>query len=173
MTESRRWDILLEDGWTTILPDYTGVLELTESNESSVPNAPIEDGSFNAYNKILLPKRISVKIGCGGGPMDRVSFDTRLRELQGSLAMLAVCSETCAWSSLTIESYSKSSSEGEGVYLCIYDIEFVEVVRVRLSEAKTKDVVNSKVVDSGRKQSSEVNQQRKEKLEEVLERGER
>ena len=163
----RRWSILYEEGARSFLPDGVGVLEVTETSESTVPNAPIEDGSFSAYNKVLAPKRLSVKIASEGSTVVRGTFENNLKTAQESLDTFMVCSDIAAWSSMTIESVSRSISASEGIYLTIYDVEFVEVMKVRLVEGgpeSVKDPVNAKVKKGGNKQAKTVNESEQTKL---------
>lgn len=168
MKLKRKWEILFEDGPGSFLPDNVGVLEVSETAESVVPNAPIEDGSFSAYNKVLAPRRLSIKLGSQGMESERAVFDWNLKYAQEALTTFRICSDTSAWSSMTIESVSRTTSATDGIYLNIYDVEFVEIIKVRLVEggAETvKDQANAKVKNGGNKQATELTEKQRETLE--------
>lgn len=159
--DEREWDIFFEEDFQSLLPDNAGILEFSETSDSTVPNAPIEDGSFSAYNKIPVPKRLSIKIGCEGSVDERGLFEGSMRIAQDSLDTFWISSATNSWHNMTIESISKSTSTTDGYFLTIFDVEFVEVLFKRQEEKmsqkkQVKDSTLTRVKNAGKQQAKTV-----------------
>ena len=159
--EEREWDIFFEEDFQSLLPESAGILEFSEVSDSTVPTAPIEDGSFSAYNKIAVPRRLSVKIGCEGSADERGLFEGSLRIAQDSVDTFWICSATNSWHNMTIESISKSTSTTDGYFITIFDVEFVEILFKRQEEKMTqkkqvKDSTLTRIKNAGKQQAKTV-----------------
>ena len=161
MAISRKYTIRYSKNLKELLPEKAGVLELQKSADTSVPTAPIEDGSFSAYNKIPVPNRLSVKIAHEGSDDERLLFEAELNEARTSTSLFLISTPTVSFGDMTLESYSQTIATIDGYLIAIYDCEFVEVQFRRIVEGEmrtkeqVKDYTNTATVDKGKQNASE------------------
>ena len=166
--KERKYTIYYSQGLRDFLPESAGILELQKVADTSVPHAPIEDGSFSAYNKIPVPNRVSVKIAHEGEDIDRLLFEADLDEARTSTSLFLISTPTGFFSDMTLESYSQTIATLDGHYIAIYDCEFVEIQLRRLVEGEMrnkeelKDYTNAATVDKGKVNPKEIESLAKE-----------
>lgn len=66
------WGIFLFGVPVLVFADNFVTFEI--KGEWSVPDYPVEQGSFQSYNKVALPKEIRVQVSCGGSETKRQAF---------------------------------------------------------------------------------------------------
>ena len=160
--KDRKYRILHSKSLNELLPEMAGILELQKISDTSVPTAPIEDGSFSAYNKIPVPNRISVKIAHEGNDNERLLFEAQLEEARLNTSLFLISTPTGFFSDMTLESYSQTIATMDGYVIAVYDCEFVEIQLQRLVEgemrnkSELKDYTNAATIDKGKVNPKEV-----------------
>lgn len=85
-----RWAIVNNTGSTQLTPDSFVDFEYRE--EHKIPNYPIEQGSFQSYNKVALPFDARVTVTCAGklGGMTKQAFLAAIEKLLASLDLVTI-----------------------------------------------------------------------------------
>ena len=84
-----KWGIVSSSGASVIIPDSFVDFEYRE--ERKIPNYPIEQGSFQSYNKVSVPFDCRVTVSCSGnGKMSKQNFLAAIQKLLNSLDLVSV-----------------------------------------------------------------------------------
>lgn len=83
-----KWGVFNQDGSLAIQPD--SMVSLDFRREWKIPNYPIEQGSFESYNKVGLPSITRIRVTKGGSASDRQAFLLQLSALAASLDLFSV-----------------------------------------------------------------------------------
>lgn len=71
--DAPRWGVYKNDGVTAVItPD--AVLSVDYDKEFQIPTYPMEDGTFQSYNKVARPREMCVRMAKGGSKVDRERF---------------------------------------------------------------------------------------------------
>jgi hypothetical protein len=74
--EKQRWGIYSNDGVNPAAV-ADSVLSVDYDKEFQIPTYPMEDGTFQSYNKVARPREMTVKLAKGGPKYDRERFLNR------------------------------------------------------------------------------------------------
>lgn len=133
----KNWGIIYKDGGSTALtPDSFIDFEFRE--EHRIPNYPIEQGSFQSYNKVALPFDVKVTVSCSGNKaMSKEQFLSTLDGLLTSLVILSVVTPEVVFSSCNLVHVDYRREARNGATLIIAQLWFKEVRVVRQSNTPT------------------------------------
>lgn len=122
-----QWGVFNEDGSAALLPD--SIVSLETKREWRIPNYTVEQGGFETYNKVRLPRDLRVRMTKGGTAADRNDFLNQVDATASSLSLFTVLMpEGKVSASLNVQAYSFTRTATNGVGLLTVDIDFVEVV---------------------------------------------
>src|ERR1700744_6577075 len=66
------WGVFDQNGNPVIQPD--SFYGMTNTNRWKVADFPLQDGDFNSYNKVIIPREITLKITQGGSLQQRTAL---------------------------------------------------------------------------------------------------
>ena len=85
----RRWTINDEDSGDPVL-EFDAFIALDYAQDAKVPQQPIEQGSFAAYNKVGTPYMVKVTLARHGSAGTLKTFCDALEELAASTRLVSV-----------------------------------------------------------------------------------
>jgi hypothetical protein len=122
-----QWGIFNQDGSLAIQPD--SMISLDFKKDYKIPNYPVEQGSFQSYNKVTLPRGIKVRMSKGGSNSDRANFIVQVNSAANSLNLYnVVVPEGTLTKNVSVLNYAFSRTSTNGVGLLSVDIEFIEIM---------------------------------------------
>ncbi|PVX61232.1 phage baseplate protein [Paraburkholderia unamae] len=123
-----QWGIFNQDGTIAIQPD--SMVSLDFRRDWKIPNYPVEQGSFESYNKVALPSITRIRITKGGTVTDRQSFLLQISAIAASLDLYnIVMPEGALIQNVNIVSDGINRTSTNGVGLLSIDL-MLEEVRV-------------------------------------------
>ncbi|KAA1013034.1 hypothetical protein FVF58_09595 [Paraburkholderia panacisoli] len=121
-----KWGVFNQDGSLALQPDSIVALEF--SREWRIPDYPVEQGSFESYNKVVLPSETRIRMTKGGSDADRYHFLGQLSALARSLTLLNISMpEGKMIQSVNINHFNLSRTSTNGVGLVTVDVALKEV----------------------------------------------
>lgn len=136
-----QWGIFNQDGSIAIHPD--SMISLDFRREWKIPNYPIEQGSFESYNKVAMPSVTRVRLSKGGTPTERQAFLLQVSALASSLDLFdVVMPEGTLIQNVNIVSDGINRTATNGVGLISVDL-MLEEVRVTAKAAFTNTAAPS------------------------------
>jgi len=122
------WGIYEAGSSVLLAVQKDSVLEMTVSEESSVPDYRIQTGGFATYNKIAQPFEIPIRITKGGSSTERDTLITFLKTAVKQAKVYDILMPECVWANVTLTRYSiERSREKSGDDLIIADCWFREI----------------------------------------------
>ena len=154
-TQSGQWGIFDQSGNLVIEPDSFVDLEYTQTWR--LPNYPMEQGSFQSYNKVQTPFDVRVTVAKGGSNGDRIAFLSSIDTAANSLDLYNVNTPDWSYSNVSIEHYNYKRTATNGVTLLKVELALLEI-RVSASQTFTNTVTPSGAdqVNAGTVQSNPV-----------------
>jgi hypothetical protein len=114
-----QWSILNQKtGQKALEPDSFVAIEYR--NERKIPTYPLEQGSFQSYNKVALPYDLKVTVSCGGNQtMSTTQFLDAIATMLNSLDVITVVTpnRTYLKTSLIHVDYRRESTRGATLIL--------------------------------------------------------
>jgi hypothetical protein len=126
-----KWGIVDKNGAAVISPDSFVDFEYRE--ERKIPNYPIEQGSFNSYNKVAVPFDIRVTVSCSGntlgvpGRMSKQAFLTAIQALLNSLDLVSVVTPNNTYNNCNLVHVDYRREARQGATLILAQLWFQEV----------------------------------------------
>jgi len=121
-----KWGIVDKNGSTVIVPDSFVDFEYRE--ERKIPNYPIEQGSFQSYNKVSLPFDCRVTVSCSGnGKMSKQAFLTAVQALLNSLDLVSVVTPNITYDNCNLVHVDYRREARQGATLLLAQLWFQEV----------------------------------------------
>lgn len=126
-----RWGVYKNDGSATVLVGDS-VLTVTYERETRVPTYPVENGGFQSYNKVALPREMSVRLAKGGTKAEREGFLNLAATLVGTTDLYSVVQPDYVAKNMT---FTRMRYDREaGPQLLVVEL-FAEEVRMLASTA--------------------------------------
>ncbi|NPT59110.1 phage baseplate protein [Paraburkholderia elongata] len=121
-----KWGIFNQDGSIAVKPD--SMVSLDFKREWKIPNYPVEQGSFQSYNKVALPGNTRIRLSKGGTDADRSNFLTQVATVAQSLTLFNVAMpEGTLIRNVNFVDYSIHRTSTDGVGLILIDLELEEI----------------------------------------------
>lgn len=121
-----KWGIVDKNGSSVIVPDSFVDFEYRE--ERKIPNYPIEQGSFNSYNKVAVPFDCRVTVSCSGnGKMSKQAFLTAIQKLLNSLDLVSVVTPNITYDNCNLIHVDYRREARQGATLILAQLWFQEV----------------------------------------------
>ena len=132
------WGIFDQHGFPVLLVDNVTSIDYQQS--SAVATAPLENGTFAAYNKVVNPRRITVQLTKGsGGVVERGLLMAMLEALAGSTNKFTIITPEAIYPNYTIDGYAYARSANDGARLIKANVSFTEVRSVTLDYQNVDD----------------------------------
>lgn len=153
---------LLQEIWTILdeqsLPvlSFTSFISLDSDNTSKITNYTSEKGTFSSYNKIVAPDELAVTLAIQGNAAEIQDAIAVLDTLRKEPQKVSIVSPYKEYKWFSLESYSYSFNQSQGVNLLIAAMNFKQVNEVEAvytnSIKYTKNPSASSAVNGGKKQ---------------------
>ncbi|MFJ3048516.1 phage baseplate protein [Herbaspirillum chlorophenolicum] len=119
------WGIFDQDGNEVLFPD--SVLGIRYRDGSRIVDYPLEQGSFESYNKVATPFDVAMSVSIGGSVERREGFLRDLAFLKQSLDLFNVITPEFTFQNVNIEAYDYERRARNGVSLIVVEIYMREV----------------------------------------------
>ncbi|MDY5050856.1 MAG: hypothetical protein SPF17_05480 [Candidatus Mucispirillum faecigallinarum] len=153
---------MLQEIWTILdeqsLPvlSFTSFISLDSDNTSKITNYTSEKGTFSSYNKIVAPDELAVTLAIQGNAAEIQDAIAVLDTLRKEPQKVSIVSPYKEYKWFSLESYSYSFNQSQGVNLLIAAMNFKQVNEVEAvytnSIKYTKNPSASSAVNGGKKQ---------------------
>lgn len=143
------WSIVNESNSKAV--SFTSILEVSVSSESQVSTCPIEEGSFAAYNKIVAPIQITMKVAVNGTKSELDTAIDKVKDLATGTELVNVITPEQEYEGYNIYKYAYRRAAEEGTDLIVFDLSLIEIKEVESEYTNTTLSKRS----SGTKQASE------------------
>ena len=121
-----KWGIVSSSGASVIIPDSFVDFEYRE--ERKIPNYPIEQGSFQSYNKVSVPFDCRVTVSCSGnGKMSKQNFLAAIQKLLNSLDLVSVVTPNVTYENCNLVHVDYRREARQGATLILAQLWFQEV----------------------------------------------
>ena len=121
-----KWGIFDKSGKAVIVPD--SVVSFDFGGDFRVLDYPIEQGSFETYNKVRAPYEPKVTMRKGGSVADRTAFITTLETIRKSLDPYTVTTPEYSYVGVTITHVDYSRKAERGATVIDADIHLRQII---------------------------------------------
>jgi hypothetical protein len=146
-----QWSIV--DSYGTVITTFDSFVEIEAVNPTTVSNFPVQSGSFASYNKVNLPKPITVVLVKGGSAQEMAKFITIINMVTNSTYLYTVITPTATYNNMNIELSGYRQTAEEGSHLIRAELRMIEVREVLAkytqTELKNAKTPQSKPVENG------------------------
>jgi hypothetical protein len=127
LAKTNQWQIAdYQYGTPVIVPD--SVVEFEFRGEQKIPSYPIENGSFNTYNKVAVPFDARVTVTCGGnGSMSKTGFLAAIKVLLEGLNLVSIVTPDASYGPCNLVHVDYRRESRQGVSLIMAQLWFQEV----------------------------------------------
>jgi hypothetical protein len=126
-----QWGVFM-DADAVIVPD--SIIGVEKTKECRISDYPVEDGSFQSYNKVETPFDAHVTMTKGGSDADRADFLDTLEDIVGSLDLYDVVTPERTYESANLERYSYERTSRAGATMITATL-WLREVRVTATSA--------------------------------------
>lgn len=157
---------MLQEVWTILdeqsLPvvTFTSFLSLDSDNTSKITNYTSEKGTFSSYNKIVAPDELAVTLAIQGNAAEIQDAIAILDTLRKEPQKVSIVSPYKEYKWFSLESYSYSFNQSQGVNLLIAAMNFKQVNEVEAVYTNSikypKNPSAASAVNGGKKQGKEL-----------------
>lgn len=147
---AQEWTLLDEAGEKAF--DFDAFLNASIKSESKVAQAPVENGSFVAYNISKTPLEISCVLAKKGFPEELQPTVDALLEYVDNTALLSIITPEHEYENMKLTKISFDRSADSGVDLIVAECSFIEIKQVTTQYTSAR---LGKRVNRGRQQPQE------------------
>ncbi len=157
---------MLQEIWTILdeqsLPvlSFTSFISLDSDNTSKITNYTSEKGTFSSYNKIVAPDELAVTLAIQGNAAEIQDAIAILDTLRKEPQKVSIVSPYKEYKWFSLESYSYSFNQSQGVNLLIAAMNFKQVNEVEAIYTNSirypKNPSAASAVNGGKKQGKEL-----------------
>lgn len=157
---------MLQEIWTILdeqsLPvlSFTSFISLDSDNTSKITNYTSEKGTFSSYNKIVAPDELAVTLAIQGSAKEIQDAIAILDTLRKEPQKVSIVSPYKEYKWFSLESYSYSFNQSQGVNLLIAAMNFKQVNEVEAIYTNSirypKNPSAASAVNGGKKQGKEL-----------------
>lgn len=122
-----RWAII-KDGRAVIA--FTSMLAVEITSDSTLPEEPIEKGSFATYNRTLYSDRLTVKLGIEGDEAELQRAQDVLKELKSGTDVFSLATPDYEHKNMTLEGYDYTRDTTAAGGLLVVDLRLKEIREV-------------------------------------------
>lgn len=135
-----RWTIV-KDGRAVI--SFTSMLAVEISSDSTLPEEPIEKGSFATYNRTLYSDRLKVRLGIEGDEAELQRAQDVLKELKTGADVFSLATPDYEHQNLTLEGYDYTRDTTAAGGLLVVDLRLKEIREVETATTVVAVAVGS------------------------------
>jgi hypothetical protein len=106
---------------------FQSMLEMSASESSSLPEEPIEQGSFASYNRTIEPITMTCRLALQGKPAEIQDVITRLQELKKGTEKLTFILPMASYENMMLESFDYRRDDHSGHNVLIVDVRLKEI----------------------------------------------
>jgi hypothetical protein len=110
--------------------EFQSMLEMSCTEDSSLPSEPIEQSSFATYNRVIEPLDIKCRLGVQGYPSVLQSMIDRLSELRKGTEKLTFITPSASYESLMLQGFDYRVDNHTGFNVLLVDLTFKEIREV-------------------------------------------
>ncbi|MDE7034615.1 MAG: hypothetical protein K2O68_06465 [Mucispirillum sp.] len=157
---------MLQEVWTILdeqsLPvlSFTSFISLDSDNTSKITNYTSEKSTFSSYNKIVAPDELAVTLAIQGNAAEIQDAIAILDTLRKEPQKVSIVSPYKEYKWFSLESYSYSFNQSQGVNLLIAAMNFKQVNEVEAVYTNSirypKNLSAASAVNGGKKQGKEL-----------------
>lgn len=135
---------LIADGsGNPVLPLYSYISHSIDAGGSAV-SAPIEEGSFNSYNKTSEPKKITIEVSFSGTRAELHEALDKVDELKESTKTFSIITPYYEYENFTLESYSSDMRTETGWGVMFVTLQCVEIKETQaMYSSVSQDAIQS------------------------------
>lgn len=122
-----QWGIFGQDGTPVLIADSVAGMEY--ARDYRISDYPQEQGSFQSYNKVIIPFQAKVSFLVGGSAVERSAFLASAEAAVASLNLVTVATPEFSYPSANLTHYSYRREAQHGVTLLAVDV-WCEEVRI-------------------------------------------
>lgn len=149
------WGVFDQNGIPLLLAD--NVKSVKFQNRSKVSTAPLEKGSFAAYNKVIEPYTVNVVMTKGsGGVKERGAFLALVDAFANSTDLFMVITPEAIYPNCNIVGYDYVREAGDGARLLKVNLHLQEIREVEVEYTKTKAESAEAVQEQGNVQPEKI-----------------
>ncbi|MDD0824670.1 hypothetical protein PTQ27_09385 [Mannheimia sp. AT1] len=142
------WGVFGQNGIPLLLAD--NVKSVKFQNRSKISTAPLEKGSFAAYNKVIEPYTVNVVMTKGsGGVKERGAFLALVDAFANSTELYMVITPEAIYPNCNIVGYDYVREAGDGARLLKVNLHLQEIREVEVEYTKTKAESSEAVQEQG------------------------
>lgn len=130
------WSIVDFDG--NVITTFDSFNEIEAVNPTTVSNFPLQRGSFASYNKVNLPKPITVVLTKAGTDQEMANFITAIDQATNSTDLYTVITPTATYSSMNLELSGYRQTAEEGSHLIRVELRMIEIREVSAKYTQTE-----------------------------------
>lgn len=146
------WGIFNQNGMPLLLVD--NVVSVKYENKSQISTAPLEQGSFAAYNKVAEPYSVNVMMTkASGGVMERGAFLGLLESFAQSTDLFMVITPEAIYPNCNIVGYDYARQAADGARMIKANVQLQEIRQIEVAYAKTKMPQSQAQKDGGKVQA--------------------
>lgn len=119
------WGVFDVDG--APIAEYDSVVSVNVQEDARISDYPVEQGSFASYNKVDLPRRVTVVLACGGSVERRSKFQSRMQAERRSLNLWTVITDDNTFFNCNLVALDWGRSQERGATRIEAFCEFQEV----------------------------------------------
>lgn len=135
---------------TQVLLQPDSFVDFEYREDRKIPTYPIEDGSFQSYNKVSLPYDIRVTVTCGGnGTMTKGAFLTAINDMLNNLTLVDVATPDAKYVSTNLIHADYRRDSRHGATLLIVQLHFQKVRVVQQPAPPTTQPSGAKPSSNG------------------------
>ena len=106
---------------------FQSMLEMSASESSSLPEEPIEQGSFASYNLTIEPITMTCRLALQGKPAEIQDVITRLQELKKGTEKLTFILPMASYENMMLESFDYRRDNHSGHNVLMVDVRLKEI----------------------------------------------
>lgn len=139
------WGVFSQAGDAVIQPSsYQG---FENQNRWKIAQFPIQDGDFQSYNKVVIPRTITLKLTQGGSLQQRTTLLAALDSISGDTNLYNIIAPEGVYPNFNCEGYTIRRMGREGAYFFAdLDVHFTNIKQAKsvysTTTADTSNAVN-------------------------------
>ena len=131
-----KWAITDSSGNLALIPD--SFVSFEYKNERKIPNYPVEEGSFQSYNKVALPFDCRLVVTCSGnGSMSKQGFLLAIQNYLDSLTLLTITTPDASYPNCNLIHADYRRESRQGATLLMAQLWFQEIKIAQQSSVST------------------------------------
>lgn len=159
-----QWGIYTADNTKALEPDT--VVSIGYDAEHRIADFPIEEGSFESYDKVEMPFDIRVRMSKGGTREDRRAFLLAIESIRGNTELYSVITPDKTYLNVNFTRVSVDRSREQGAGLVTVELQLREIRQNVTAEfSNSKDPASADTKSDGSVQSTAATPEVKQALQ--------